>query len=556
MSRYIYRYPRIMLMNLSPREPITHRWPLYNWPPPHFLVGYQYIVRTCNEHIFDIRAYSRIKYLQINAHMQQMLNWSMMSNCSYTLNVGAYHRFIDFDNFQETLTQIQQAILAERIMADIGLMEPLQGYGLNRIAGEEVSLPFYLQNQRRDFNECQEQAWGMAEQIRFQQGKRRDMVLLSTIRKLKCAFFNYLLSENNELKLSLPCNCDWLNAFLERFSDPVNQELFADPGTCMQKVIKAIISSLSLPNPSPFNLQGGAFELRPREGGRAVTQEMRIRRGEMVQRFIESLPLPRRRRRGDREQRVSPSPPPEIEIEEEEEVVEMSFAEEVRNTIAHVIQLLQDELSPIVREQGFFQFTVDFYRIMQELEASENITETVVRRWIMNFFITEHIATTLNYLHNAFRNNRAFMRHMDINLAQVVLRARDQEGTFVYSRIWNEYGVDAFINVMRRISVDLAAGVQQAGVGDVPEEELEQFMTEISYHEDSGNIEELIKQISFNDSEIDSVELSFRFKITGPVILTQHPEIRRINAQVINIASAFRENRTPFPELNANVPLQ
>ncbi|BBF72827.1 pre-terminal protein [Mastadenovirus eidoli] len=551
MSRFIYRYPRLMLMNLSPREPATRHWPCYNWPPPHFLVGYQYIVRVCNDYIFDSRAFSRVNYLEIHAHMQQMLNWSMMSNCSYTINVGAYHRFIDFDNFQETLGQIQQAILAERIVADLGLMQPMQGYGINQIAGEALPMPLFLQQQRRDFNDCQEQAWGMAERIRFQQGKRNDIVLLTTIRKLKNAFFNFLLSTNDDIKLSLPCDCDWINAFLERFSDPVSQENLVESGICMQHMIKAIISALSLPGPAPFNLRGGAFELRPRENGRAVTQEMRIRRGEMVQRFIESLPLPQRRRRR-REQPVSPSPPMEIE---EEEIPEITFEEEVRNTISYIIQLLEEELTPTVRDQGFFNFTVDFYRIMQELEAGDNITEIGVRRWIMNFFITEHIATTLNYLHNAFRHNRAFMRHMDINLAQVVLRARDNNGHFVYSRIWNEYGVDAFITVMRRISVDLAAGVQRAGMGDIPEEELEQFMSDISYHEDSGNIEEIIRQISFNDADIDSVELSFRFKITGPVILTQHAEIRRINSEVINIASQLRQQRAELPQLNEIIAL-
>ena len=46
MSRYIYGYHRLMLEDLAPGAPATLRWPLYRQPPPHFLVGYQYLVRT------------------------------------------------------------------------------------------------------------------------------------------------------------------------------------------------------------------------------------------------------------------------------------------------------------------------------------------------------------------------------------------------------------------------------------------------------------------------------------------------------------------------------
>lgn len=69
-----------------------------------------------------MRAYSRLKYSEQINFGSQLMNWSVMANCSYTINTGAYHRFIDMDNFSDTLTSIQQAILAERIVADLALI--------------------------------------------------------------------------------------------------------------------------------------------------------------------------------------------------------------------------------------------------------------------------------------------------------------------------------------------------------------------------------------------------------------------------------------------------
>lgn len=64
LSRYVYHYHRLMLEDLAPGAPATLRWPLYREPPPHFLVGYQYLVRTCNDYVFESRAYSRLRYTE------------------------------------------------------------------------------------------------------------------------------------------------------------------------------------------------------------------------------------------------------------------------------------------------------------------------------------------------------------------------------------------------------------------------------------------------------------------------------------------------------------
>ena len=564
MSRYLYGYHRLMLEDLAPGAPATQRWPLYRQPPPHFLVGYQYLVRTCNDYVFDSRAFSRLRYSEVVQPGLQTVNWSLMANCTYTINTGAYHRFVDMDYFQDTLTRVQQAILAERVVADLALVQPLRGVGVTRMedsASANDDIERLMHDYYKNLSRCQGQAWGMAERLRIQQAGPKDLVLLATIRRLKNAYFNYIISNRNSNSvhraatcLSLPCDCDWLDAFLERFSDPVDLDALTSP---TPQLIRCIVSALSLPNGDPPHyreMTGGVFTLRPRERGRAVTETMRRRRGEMIERFVDRLPVRRRRRR------APPPPPPEEEIEEvvmeeEEEEAPGDFEREVRATIAELIRLLEDELTVSARNAQFFNFAVDFYEAMERLEAIGDISEMPLRRWIMYFFVTEHIATTLNYLFQRLRNYAVFTRHVELNLAQVVMRARDADGDVVYSRVWNESGLGAFSQLMGRISNDLAATVERAGRGDLQEEEIEQFMSEIAYQDNSGDVQEILRQAAVNDAEIDSVELSFRFKVTGPVVFTQRRQIQDVNRRVVAHASALRAQHRDLPERHADVPL-
>lgn len=567
MSRYLYGYHRLMLEDLAPGAPATQRWPLYRQPPPHFLVGYQYLVRTCNDYVFDSRAFSRLRYSEVVQPGLQTVNWSLMANCTYTINTGAYHRFVDMDDFQNTLTRVQQAILAERVVADLALVQPLRGVGVTRMedsASASDDIERLMHDYYKNLSRCQGQAWGMAERLRIQQAGPKDLVLLATIRRLKNAYFNYIISNRNSNSvhraatcLSLPCDCDWLDAFLERFSDPVDLDALTSP---TPQLIRCIVSALSLPNGDPPHyreMTGGVFTLRPRERGRAVTETMRRRRGEMIERFVDRLPVRRRRRRAP-----PPPPPPEEEIEEEvvmeeeeEEEAPGDFEREVRATIAELIRLLEDELTVSARNAQFFNFAVDFYEAMERLEAIGDISEMPLRRWIMYFFVTEHIATTLNYLFQRLRNYAVFARHVELNLAQVVMRARDADGDVVYSRVWNESGLGAFSQLMGRISNDLAATVERAGRGDLQEEEIEQFMSEIAYQDNSGDVQEILRQAAVNDAEIDSVELSFRFKVTGPVVFTQRRQIQDVNRRVVAHASALRAQHRDLPERHADVPL-
>lgn len=555
ISHNIYRYHRTMLMNLAPREPATLRWPMYMFPPPHLLVGYQYVVKTCNDYVFENRVFSRLRYSETVAPMQHYINWSVMANCSYTINTGTYHRFVDMENFAETLAQVQQAILVERVAADLQLLRPnIRGWGTASI-GRENNIPVsrLMQDFYKDINQCQEKAWGLADKSRIENAGPKDIAILTAIRRLKTAYFHFLTAQKNQhTTLSLPCSYgSWLSAFVDKFSDPTNGEFQQRVHELpTQTLTKCIIDALSLPRDGGVSvgMSGGAFELRPRENGRAVTQEMRIRRGEVVQQFIDSLPMRRRRRRAPAQEA-----PQEMAVEEEEEGP--SFEEEVRITVAEAIRQLEEELTETARNQQFFNFAVDFYRVIQQLELMGDINEQTLRRWVMYFFVTEHIATTLNYLHHALRLNRRFARTVELTMGQLVMRGRDVDGNVLYSRVWYETGVGAFNAIINRVSTDLSATVQRAGHGELNEDEIDQLMTDIAYHDNSGDIQEILRQAQLNDVDVDSIELSFRFKVNGPVIITQNRNIITLCRRVIATATRLRGLNLPLPALNEQVEL-
>lgn len=572
MSKYVYRYHRLMLLNLAPREPATLGWPLYLYPPPHLLVGYQFLVRTCNDYVFDSRAYSRLRYSDVRGSAYYGLRWTVLANCAYTVNTGTYHRFVDLDDFGDTLQRVQQAVLADRVVADLASLRPLQGFGLTRMDDErDVPVERLLQDYYKSLAVCQSDAWGMGERLRCRTVAGRDLALLQAIRKLKTAYFNYL-TRGADRVVSLPWSVDWLSHFVERFSDPTLCDFAAIHARPTRQTLQAVIAALSLPDALPTPLEGGALELRPREHGRAVTERMRRARGEVVRRFIDSLPLPRRRRRRSRAQQEPPPPPPaEDDAEDDAEAEDAegeddddddggergpppSMAEEVRAAVAEAVRLLNEELTNAARAEGFFDFALLFYQAIQRLEELDLVNEATLRRWVMYFFVAEHAATTLNYLHHNLQLFPPAARRLDIDFAQVVMRARDDDGAVVYNRLWSESGHTAFRALMRRIAADLSATIERAGAR-LDENELENLLADMSFQEHSGNVGDVLRQVEVDDVDIDSVELSFRFRVTGPVAFSQNAEIQRINARVVAAASAMRRRNQPLPELNARVPL-
>lgn len=382
--------------------------------------------------------------------------------------------------------------------------------------------------------------------------------------------------------------------------DPQEDELLRKERT--RQMLTLVIDSLTLPRAAPPQqpLVGGARPrrpwrrgLRPRDPatGRAITQAMRRLRGENVRTFIASLPRPLRRRRRQRQQQpqqqrrgedeeqddVEEDDPlegraPRLVIDEEDvvddeedveeldedEMVEL-WIDEVRRTVAAAIERLEEALrqGPAARvERVFFEFPTEFYRTMQQLMDNDDVTEITLRRWTIYFFICEHIASTLNYLYARLRRQPFARRHLQLLVTQLVMRARDADGDVVFSRVWNEHGDEGFQSIMRRVVRDLTATVARAGAGRVEDDEgLEDFMNDIEWHENSGDVEEIIRQVTLNDADIDNIELSFRVKIRGPVALSGNQSIQTINRRVgIEVANRDR-NRVPLPQLHEMVNL-
>lgn len=388
--------------------------------------------------------------------------------------------------------------------------------------------------------------------------------------------------------------------------DPQEDELLRKERT--HQMLTVVIDSLTLPRAAPpqrrraadTSLVGGARPrpwrrgLRPRDPatGRAITQAMRRLRGENVRTFIASLPRPLRPRRPRRQQQRPredeerdddeeeelddeddplEGPAPRLVIDEEaaepedeeeldeEEMVEL-WIDEIRRAVAAAIARLEEALrqGPAARvERVFFEFPTEFYRTMQQLMDNDDVTEITLRRWTIYFFICEHIASTLNYLYARLRRQPFARRHLQLLVTQLVMRARDAEGDVVFSRVWNEHGDDGFQSIMRRVVRDLTATVARAGAGRVDDDEgLEDFMNDIEWHENSGDVEEIIRQVTLNDADIDNIELSFRVKIRGPVALSGNQNIQTINRRVgIEVANRDR-NRVPLPQLHqmVNIP--
>ncbi|ACJ14509.1 TP [Murine adenovirus 3] len=564
LSRFVYNYPHLMLLDLSPRSPATLNWPLYNYPPPHFLIGYEYMIRVFNNYVFDVRTYSRITYLETRRQGVQLLDWLCLATSSYTVDVGAYRRFMDEGNFEEQALRIHQSILFDRIMADLAMQRQtaMEGLGLPEINNP---IPVSLQQPMRH---CSPSSWGFSEHCRLppsaqppeeeDQNTESAATILDLIARIRSAYFCFLLhalASSQEYDLppqihiptpwSLPENEQWFPSWLRFYTE--SQEIWKNllQNLPIQNVIPLILDSLSLPNHSPAlpqhaMLHGGAV-LRPRENGRAVTASMLRRRGEAVINFIESLPFPTRRRR--------PRPPPSPEVEEED-IEEENFVHAIRRVVQEIIEALQEELTDHARQQQFFSFTIPFYATLERLIDDELITESVLRRWMMYFFITEHVATTLNYLHHELLHRRLAQRHINLEMTQIIMRARDEEGNLLFSRVFSELGYDSMTEVMQRLVRELTASVPHAGRGEVEQGEVASLMEAIEHPEDSGDIADILKQFGNDDSDVDSVELSFRFRLSGPVVFTQNQQIQTLTRRVSQEATRLRQAHLPMPNLN------
>lgn len=551
-SRY-YNYPVCQLQDLSPLNPATQNAPFFGEPPPNLLNGYFYLARVLNDYLFDQRTFSNISY-RIDYSMstsRRRMRWIILTDCSYEIDVSPYMRLFDGrdpEDFGQTLTQMQNAVLMDRVYATLHL-QPITGFG----AAVE------LQNQQRA---AAPRFLGFGQAYRTLRVSRRDLCLLRSISNTRKALLNFILLTNRPSaapQINLPCQPEWLTRFVEIFSSRPTPEIKTT------REVSEVASCMTL---GRAGMRGGALTLRsgrriglpvvlrPRERGRAVTESLRRQRGETIRQFIDLLPV--RTRRVTPRATPTASAPSESEepVEEEEErgsdyeesspsrsppeEEPQAVNEEIVETLGALIQALEEELTPGARDSQFFNFGAEFFALLIRTNNNNVLSERLLRRWVLNFFIMEHLASTLYYL-SARLFEQPGRRLVHVQFAQIILRGRDEQGENLFSRVWSSANEEnPFLRLYQRIKTDfLVITETDRDLAFQTPEEREQLLADMQYVENSGNIEEILRQVQVNDLNLASVDIAVRVKASGLVAFSQN---RRIQSRFeTNRASAVRQ---------------
>lgn len=532
-SRYL-NYPVTQLLDLSPHGPITTNEPFRGEPPPNLLIGYFYIARVLNNYLFDQRTYSNLAYelFYEPATFQRFMRWKLLTDCSYTINSGAYSRAIyETEDINETLRQIQNAVLMDRVLTSLTAAEqPIRGFGL---AIECQN------NSRRALN-----VGNFIHTFQLSNAAQRDATLFQRICSIRRALFNFLnLTQDSNCVtiLDLPFTDCWIAPFISAFEAlPMERR---DDNTFLQDIVLTMTAGKGQLIGGAMTLRSGTrvglpFRLRQRDQNLALTETMRRRRGQAISRFVDTLPITRRTRAPRPEQPSQAMEREETESDQGETsgLSREQFNEEIIRTIIELLELLEEELTPAVRRTNFFDFGQQFYAIILSMAERREITSRFLRRWLINFFVIEHLASTLFYLDARFRRHRVSRAHIGVQFAQIIMRARTETGDDLYTRVWFSNQANPFIHLYRRIRHDFVVTTENADteITYQAQEERDQLLQDINFVENSGEVEDIITQIRTSDAEIDSIELAFRIKFSGLVAYST-------NEQVIQ---SFEEIRT------------
>ncbi|UKS51808.1 pTP [Falcon aviadenovirus A] len=566
----IYDYRLMQLRDLAPGSPNVAAPPYNGLPPPHLLLGYQYMHRVLNDYLFENRVFMQIGYDRSHAQRPGRLYWTCLTDCSYSVNVGQYMRFLDLENFHGTFTQMHHAVLMDRVTADMARVH-MRGRGV------DVGLQGELLDQDVHGYLSGSGASGLQNTLAFRLASGADADILAAIRQLRVALCHFLFChyynqfETEQSYRFLPGSevfalDNWLTLFVEAFSGMDTARLiestYRDPTYFLDDpaeiMIRCFISAIAGEPHLPPELQGGAIQLRnrrvtsrrglrPRDRrGRAITaSQLRGRRRRAVSDFIDRLPRTTRRRR--------PPPPEEEEIPEpmEEEVAipqvveeeEEDFMQEILRTILEAVGALQDELSGVARRHELFQFGTRFYQLMLDARDGGLITESFLRKWVLYFFLAEHVASTLYYLYTHFIVNREFRRYVDINTLQVLITGWDVNAQQIFKRIWSEQSNPAYIfeTLWERILRDFTLMVERTGqFTGMDEADQQLFLSDIQYRDKSGDIDEVLKQLNLSEELLDSVDISFRIKFRGIVAISTNNRIKANLHQLLQRRNAQR----------------
>ncbi|WIV62963.1 pTP protein [Fowl aviadenovirus E] len=592
----LYDYRLMQLRDLSPGGPNVAAYPYHRLPPPHLLLGYQYMHRALNDYFFENRVFMQLGYESPPAQRPRRLFWTCLTDCSYSVNVGAYMRFLDLDNFHDSFQQMHNAVLMDRIASDMAHVH-LRGRGVDVARsgdvvggggddlaaavgeddGDDAAAAAAAAAARSHLSGSG--AAGLQNDILLRAASRDDAVLLEAIRRLRVALCHYLFCYarerfNTENTYRFLPGSDvfgeenWLTLFTDAFAELDTQSLLRqaaldprdhhaeEPAETMARCFVSTLATgqdYDAESRGRGGFSGGAIVLRnrrvtdrrglrPRDRtGRAITasQVRRVRR-RAVREFIDRLPRVIRRRRVPRPEPAveeeepmveegveeEPVPPPPAAEEEEEE----TLLDEVIRTVLEAIDALQEELTGAARRHELFRFTNDFYRLLLQTRDADIalVTESFLRKWVLYFFLAEHVASTLYYLYTHFISNREFRRYVDVTTLQVLLVGWDVNAEPVFKRIWSEQSNPAtiFETLWSRILRDFLMMVERTGQFEGMDEADQQlFLSDIQYRDRSGDIEEVLKQLNLSEEFIDSIDISFRIKFRGIVAINTNDDI-------------------------------
>lgn len=588
----LYDYRLMQLRDLSPGGPNVAAYPYHRLPPPHLLLGYQYMHRALNDYFFENRVFMQLGYESPPAQRPRRLFWTCLTDCSYSVNVGAYMRFLDLDNFHDSFQQMHNAVLMDRIASDMAHVH-LRGRGVDVArsgdvvgGGDDLAAVAVGEDDGDDAAAAAAAARshlsgsgaaGLQNDILLRAASRDDAVLLEAIRRLRVALCHYLFCYarerfNTENTYRFLPGSDvfgeenWLTLFTDAFAELDTQSLLRqaaldprdhhaeEPAETMARCFVSTLATgqdYDAESRGRGGFSGGAIVLRnrrvtdrrglrPRDRtGRAITasQVRRVRR-RAVREFIDRLPRVIRRRRVSRPEPAVEEEEPMVEGEEEEPVPpppaeeeeEETLLDEVIRTVLEAIDALQEELTGAARRHELFRFTNDFYRLLLQTRDADIalVTESFLRKWVLYFFLAEHVASTLYYLYTHFISNREFRRYVDVTTLQVLLVGWDVNAESVFKRIWSEQSNPAtiFETLWSRILRDFLMMVERTGQFEGMDEADQQlFLSDIQYRDRSGDIEEVLKQLNLSEEFIDSIDISFRIKFRGIVAINTNDDI-------------------------------
>nr|QQD36934.1 pTP [Pacific black duck aviadenovirus] len=552
-----YDYRMMQLIDMTPGSPNLNREPYDGLPAPHLMIGYQYMHKALNDYYFDNRVFMQLGFTRTYGSRQPRLYWTCLTDCSYTVDVGRYMQFLDLDNFNETFEQMHNSVLMDRIAADMG---QLRGRGFDTDDPSQQDIVTTLSGSG---------ASGLTEDTAMRLSSKHDANLLAAIRRLRVALTNYIFcwyydrfntqSEYRYIPFSeVFLDENWLTDFVEVFGDLDARQLVeevslqTDPSRASEvaeTMAKSLMSTLvEAHNPISLGpLKGGAIQLRnrritsrqglrPRDPtGRAITSStLRQMRRRVTSRFRDRLPnVTRRTRYTPIREDVEIYPENEFlsEMDTDEENFEDSsenFIEEVVETVLGAIRSLREELSPTSRRHQLFQFGNEFYRLLLDSKNSGIVTDSFLRKWVLYFFLSEHIASTLYYCYVKFHSNKNFTKFVSIETLQVLITGWDVHARQVFKRIWSEQNAnDMFEKIWSRILLDFTMMVEKTGqFAGMDEADQHLFLSDIQYRDKSGDIDDVLNQLNLSEELIENIDISFRIKFKGITAISTNKRIQ------------------------------